>query len=378
MFFFSLVLRNLIRRKMRTLLTVLGISVGVTAVVTLVTISYGFENEWLKAFQARGTDVVVMKSGTADILTSSLDESMKMDLLTIDGVKEVAAVLVDLVAIEDSPGLMIFGWDPSEFLFQHIKIGTVKGVELGRLLTPDDNGKNNVILGRLASDNFKKRVGDDINIETDVFKVVGIYESNSIFENGSLIMPLKRLQEMMDRKGRITVFNIRIESGTNSSVVAREIERRFPGVTAMQAEDALKSNQGIKMAKGMAWATSLIALLVGAIGTLNTMGMSVFERTREIGVLRAVGWKKRRVMVMILIESITMSLIGGVIGCISGKFFLLALSRYALTSTFVSGDIPLSVFGEAFLVAVGLGIVGGAYPAYRGANLSPIEALRYE
>lgn len=378
MFFLSLVLRNLIRRKMRTLLTILGISVGVTAVVTLVTISYGFENEWMKAFQSRGTEVVVMKSGTADILTSSLDESIKSDLYKIDGVKEVASVLVDLVAVEDSPGLMIFGWDPDEYLFQHIKVGSVKGVALGRLLTREDENKNNVILGRLATDNFKKKVGDDINIETDVFKVVGIYESNSIFENGSLIMPLKRLQELMDRRNSVTVFNIRIMAGADASSVAEEIEKKIPGVSSMQAEEALKSNQGIKMAKGMAWATSLIALLVGAIGTLNTMGMSVFERTKEIGVLRAVGWKKKRVMTMILIESITMSLLGGFIGCVLGKFFLLALSRYALTSTFVSGDIPLSVFGEAFLVAIGLGIIGGAYPAYRGANLSPIEALRYE
>lgn len=378
MFFLSLVLRNLIRRKMRTLLTTIGISVGVTAVVTLVTISYGFENEWMKAFQSRGTEVVVMKSGTADILTSSLDESIKLDLLKIEGVKEVASVLVDLVAVEDSPGLMIFGWDPDEYLFQHIKVGTVKGVELGRLLTREDENKNNVILGRLASDNFNKKVGDDINIETDVFKVVGIYESNSIFENGSLIMPLKRLQELMDRRNRVTVFNIRIYDGADASYVAEEIQRKIQGVSSMQAEEALKSNQGIKMAKGMAWATSLIALLVGAIGTLNTMGMSVFERTKEIGVLRAVGWKKKRVMTMILIESITMSLLGGFIGCVLGKFFLLALSKYALTSTFVSGDIPLRVFGEAFLVAIGLGIIGGVYPAYRGANLSPIEALRYE
>ncbi len=378
MFFLSLVLRNLVRRKMRTLLTILGISVGITAVVALVTISQGFENEWLKAFQARGTDVVVMKSGTADILTSSLDESMKMDFLKIDGVKEVASVLVDLVAIEDSPGLMIFGWDPKEYLFQHIRVATHKGVALGRLLTLEDEDKNNVIIGRITSDNFKKKVGDDINIETDVFKVVGIYESNNIFENGSLIMPLKRLQELMDRKNRVTVFNIRIQEGADALSVAGEIEKRFHGVSSMQVEEALKSNQGIKMAKGMAWATSLIALLVGAIGTMNTMGMSVFERTREIGILRAVGWRKRRIMTMILIESIAMSLLGGVIGCFLGKFLLLALSRYALTSTFVSGDIPLMVFGEAFLVATGLGIIGGVYPAYIGANLSPIEALRYE
>lgn len=378
MLFISLVFRNLIRRKMRTFLTVLGISVGITAVVTLVTISYGFENEWLKAFQSRGTDVVVMKSGTADILTSSLDESLKYELKKIDGVQEVASVLVDLVAIEDSPGLMIFGWDPKEYLFQHIKVATHKGVALGRLLTPEDENQNNVIIGRIASDNFKKKVGDDVNIETDVFRVVGIYESNSVFENGSLIMPLKRLQELMGRENRVTVFNIRIHEGADASAVANEIERRFPGVSSMQAEEALRTNQGIKMAKGMAWATSLIALLVGAIGTMNTMGMSVFERTKEIGVLRAVGWKKKRVMVMILVESIVMSLLGGIIGCVFGKFLLVALSHYSLTSTFVSGEIPPRVFFEAFIVAIVLGLSGGLYPAFRGANLSPIEALRYE
>jgi len=376
MLFISLVIKNLIRRKMRTLLTIAGISVGIMAVVSLVTISNGFENEWIETIKARGADAIIMRKGTVYIMTSSVDEKIKQSLLMMENIESVAGVLVDLMAIEDSPGIVVYGWEPDEFLFQHIKIVNGKWGNQGRF--PKDNKMKELIIGTITSENFKKKTGDKINIETDVFNVVGIYESESIFENGSLIMPIKLMQELMGREGKVTFFNLRLKDKNKYPEVKKAIEGKFPELRITASDEAIKQHNGINIAKGMAWATSIIALIVGMVGTLNTMSMSVFERTREFGLLRAVGWRKRRITRMILMESVIMSVAGWFIGSVTGKILLLLLSHYSLTKTFVRGDIPLYIVGEAFVVAMILGILGGIYPAIRGSNLSPMEALRYE
>ena len=125
-------------------------------------------------------------------------------------------------------------------------------------------------------------------------------------------------------------------------------------------------------------AVSVLAILIGGIGVTNTMMMSIFERTREIGVLRAVGWKKRRVITMILGESITLCifsvLIGSLLGIIGARLLMLEPTIGAILEPMFT----LETFIRAFLVAFTVGLVGGFYPAYRASKLLPSEALRYE
>ena len=134
----------------------------------------------------------------------------------------------------------------------------------------------------------------------------------------------------------------------------------------------------LKLANAMAWLTSSIALLIGGIFMLNTMVMSVFERTREIGILRAIGWRPRRIMRMILMESILLSLTGGVIGTGVAIGMTPFISRLPAVGGLIRSDISLSVVLQGFVIALLVGLLGAAYPAYRGASLMPTEAIRHE
>jgi putative ABC transport system permease protein len=146
----------------------------------------------------------------------------------------------------------------------------------------------------------------------------------------------------------------------------------------MPIHDYVSSTIEIRAAHAMAWVTSTIALLIGTIGMLNTMMMSVFERTREIGVLRAIGWRKWRVIRMILAESLLLSLAGAVLGCVGGIALTQLLSTLPTASGIVEGRVPFSVLCQGFGIAIALGLVGGAFPAVRAARLLPTEALRHE
>jgi putative ABC transport system permease protein len=126
----------------------------------------------------------------------------------------------------------------------------------------------------------------------------------------------------------------------------------------------------------MAWIVSAIAVFIGSIGVLNTMVMSVIERTREIGTLRAIGWKRHRVMRMILWESVILSVGGAILGVILAVLLMRALSNLSWTSGLIAGSTSPGVIFQGVAIAILVGVLGAIYPAYRAAGLSPMEALR--
>ncbi len=140
------------------------------------------------------------------------------------------------------------------------------------------------------------------------------------------------------------------------------IERIAPGLHAMSTRDHVNSLTEIQLAKGMAWLTSAIALLIGTFGMMNTMVMSIHERTKEIGTLRAVGWRKGRVIRMILLEAFLLSVIGALAGTVGSLVLLRILTRVPVVNGLIDGRLDPLLILEGLLIAVAVGVVGGALP----------------
>jgi len=134
----------------------------------------------------------------------------------------------------------------------------------------------------------------------------------------------------------------------------------------------------MQMMEASTWGIAMMALFVGGLGMANTMVMSVHERTREIGVLRALGWRKRRVLGMIIRESVTLSLLGGATGTVVGVLLGYTLNLNPLMQGMFRLTYSVGLFAQALGTTLVLGIVGGVYPAWRASNLQPVEALQYE
>ena len=245
-----------------------------------------------------------------------------------------------------------------------------------------------MIIGKVLAANLGKKVGDSIKIYDTPVEVIGIFESTSVFENGSIATLLSDMQDFMDRPHRVTGLIIRTnipkDKTPEHEAQMLELRQQTEALSKKYGEEvaALPSNQfienvgQIKLAKAVAWITSAIALAIGAIGMLNTMVMSVYERVREIGTLRAIGWRKLRVMRMILWESLLLSVGGAIVGSIAAVLLTRFLSRMPMTSGLIGGEIAPVIFVEGFLLALLVGFAGALYPAYWGANLRPIEAMR--
>jgi putative ABC transport system permease protein len=370
----TLIAKNVLHRPVRTILTTVGLAIAIGAVIILVGISWNFERSFLAIYNSKGIDLVVVHAGSSNQLASSLDQKMGDRLRQIEGVADVAPSLVDTVAFEDKNlvSVLVNGWVAGSLLFNGLRVLD------GRLLQEGDD--KSVMLGRVLAMTLGKKAGEPIQIAGEPFQVVGVFESDSWFENGGLLMPLATLQKMMGREGQVTGFLIRAKASDTRSIeeLRRRIESTISGVAATSARDHVQSDTQLRLARAMAWATAAVALVLGSVGMLNTMLMSIFERTREIGILRAVGWRRRRVLTLIMGEALVIALLGTVLGTILAAIGLRALTLAPTARGFINPNLPPEVLGIALAMGVGLSLLGGIYPAARAASLEPTEALRYE
>jgi putative ABC transport system permease protein len=382
--FYQFILKNVLQRKTRSALTIIGVAVAVTAVVALVGIADGFERSFRELYERRGVDLVVVRAGAAERLSSSVPQRVGQQIRAIEGVHAVSPGLMDVAPFEEAnlTSVPLQGWTADSFLFNDLKILS------GRKLSAGD--ERGVMLGMVLAKNLGKKTGDPLEIRgsRSTFTVVGIFESFNVFENGSLVMLLPTLQKITDRPDQVTGFQVVLDNVPDKKALIERVRRDIDalrsskgelwGIEAIPTEDYVKSTSQIRMAQAMAWTTSVIALVIGAIGVLNTMIMSVFERTREIGILRAIGWRKSRVVRLILYESVLLSVIGAAAGIGAAVTLTHALTWWPLVSGLIKGDVAASVMIQGFVIALAVGLIGGAYPAYRGAHLLPTEALRHE
>jgi putative ABC transport system permease protein len=365
--------KNLWRRRLRTLLTLLGITMGIGAFVALVGFSRAFEHEWLRMYTSSGIDIAVVQS---NLLSSSLDESLAPKISAVPDVAQVAPMIFNLMDLTPEVNALVYGWRGNSFELDSLTILS------GRRF---HDGVPEVLLGDLLAGNLQKKPGDTVAILGTSFTVVGVFHGSTALEAGAVIMPLDQMQIIAGMEGKVTAFHVKLRPAPAGESydqyvkqASQSIETALPGAHAVPAAERAANNKIVDLAHSVAWGTSAIALLIGILGIANTMAMSVFERTREIGILRALGWKGRHVILLILTEATALGLIGGLLGIGVGWGALRLLSTLPQTAAVVSASVsPLHLL-ESLVIAVAAGLLAGAYPAWRGARLSPVEALRYE
>jgi putative ABC transport system permease protein len=373
--FSTLILLNLFRRPSRSALAVTGVAVGVAAVVALVGVAHDFEYSLRAIYESRGVDLMVLRAGSIQRFNSTLKESFGQQIRELPGVREVFPTLMDVVSLEgyDVFGVVIQGL-PREAGPMHLY-----GLEAGRRIEPTD--KRAILLGKVLASTLGTQVGDTLEVVLgEEFQVVGIYDSHNVFENGSIVMALDELQELMGRSDEVTYFTVDSERKDRASLeqLRTRVEGMRSGVAALPTREYIDTSVEIRMARASAWLTSTIALMLGAVGMINTMLTAVFERTREIALLRAVGWRKSRVLRMVLAESLLLCVAGAIVGTVMSLLLTWGLSRLPVAELMMTGSVSWEVILQAFIIALLVGLIGGLYPALRAASLTPTAGLRAE
>jgi putative ABC transport system permease protein len=349
------------------------VAVGIAAFVALVGFSKSFEHEWANLYASSGIDIAVVQK---TFINTTVDQSAGRVLRDLPEVARAEPMIVNFMDLTPEVNAMVYGYPEDSFEMEPLVMLQ------GRRFHGD---APEVMLGEILAENVGKKAGDRLEIQGASFQVVGVFRGGSAFETGGALMPLRQLQKLADLGEKVTAFHVRLRpcpaGGSAQDCIQsarRKIEAAMPGLKAVAASERAKNNQLVVLARSTAWGTSLIALFIGALGIANTMAMAVFERTKEIGIFRALGWKRRRIMQLILMESAILGLAGGVLGLAGGWGALRILAALPQTASIASGSVPFLHAGEALSIAVLIGLAAGFLPAYRGARLSPVEALRHD
>jgi len=346
---------------------------AIAAFVGLVGFSTAFESGWLRIYSSSGTDISVIQQ---TFLNTSLDESAGATLNALPFVAQATPVIYNMMAVTTDVNALVYGWKADTYQFQALQILS------GR---PFRDGRNEVMLGSALADNLKKKVGDTLEIQSSPFTVCAIYHGGSALQEDAVIMPLDQLQELSSLQGKVSTFDVRLRPAPAGESQAdylkhaqTQIEAALPGLCAIPATERAHNNQFVQLAHASAWGTSSIALLIGILGIANTVAMSVYERTREIGILRALGWSRRQVMLLIQLEAAALGLGGGFCGIALGWCALHLLAALPQTASIVSASLTAPFLAEALAISMLAGLIAGALPAWRASQLSPMEALRFD
>jgi putative ABC transport system permease protein len=356
------------RRAVRTGLTAAGVAIGVALIVALLSIAAGVRRTASDLIHVGRADFGVFQSGASDLTRSLLPESLDAKLRATPGIASVAAIFLRVSRVQNRDAFLVFGLRPDEFAYRRFV------VVAGRRATDGE-----AMLGDQAAKSLRLGPGDVLHVENRAYRIAGLYHSGNHFEDIGATLPLAAVQKLAQRPGEVTTYGITIQLGRRPGDVAKQVEHRFPGVTAVtEPGQVVKVDTSSRLIVNAGWIFSLLALIVGGIGVTNTMAMSVFERVHEIGIMRAVGWPGKRIAALIVSEAIGIGLLALAAGLAAGYGAAELFVRHGNLSQLATPDFTPSVFAWGLAFALGVAVIGALYPAWRAVRLTPIEALRRE
>ena len=402
---FRIALKALNRNKLRTGLTMLGMIIGVSAVITMVALGTGARSSIEEQIQAAGTNMITVQAGSlgfrgvqlgmgaATTLTTDDAEAIREQVPGVQYVAVGASSREQVIAGGDNWSTQVQGTDVE---YPFIRFWSV---EFGEFLTATHvtSTAKVAVLGSIVRNELfgdgVDPVGETVRIRNQVFRVIGVMAAKGPGAFGedqddTIFVPYTTLQKKLLGRGATNIQSITIsaESATAVSAVAEEIAvvlRSEHGLIPGEDDDfsvrtmediASVRTQTTETMTGLLAAIAGVSLLVGGIGIMNIMLVSVTERTREIGLRLAVGARGKDVLLQFLVEAIMLSLVGGLAGVAVGFGLSASLTRFLAWPT----SVPPNAVAMAMGFAAATGIFFGFYPARKAAHLDPIDALRFE
>jgi putative ABC transport system permease protein len=396
---------GVISHKLRSFLTMLGIVIGVGAVITLMSVGRGAEQQILSNIQSLGSNLISIspssgfsfggiRGGATQTLTIEDAAAIEESIANISAVSPSYSSGMQLVAGSQNTNASVTGTTPQYLAVNNIELAS------GSFFTADDYGNGNkvIVLGSNVAETLfpgTNPIGQQMRMGTIIVRVIGVLESKGVSfgsPDDGVIIPLTAMQQTMAQPrtaqgGRIVSsisLTVTDENETQSVIdsITSLLRTRHKLLSWAENDFNIMSTKEIAASLSEAIGTmtlllgaiAAISLLVGGIGVMNIMLVSVLERTREIGIRKALGAKESDIWSQFLIEAAFLSFAGGIIGTIIGWLAAFIINKTGLITTLVTADIVVL----AVSVSVGIGLFFGFYPAWNASRLNPIQALRSE
>lgn len=388
--YFQLSIRSLTHQKFRTFLTLLGVIIGITAVVSMVSIAGGMQESMRKMVEEFGADKIIVTSQQQfGIGGKGLTDSDANAIEKIIGVKLAMPMYATTAGSEfngEEKALSVWGMDPEK---AEETFSDAQGVDIlrGRWIQKGDRSK--IVIGYALHDDYyarKVNIGNSIDIQGVPFRVVGIFKETGDKSHDTVAYAdIDQVRKVLGREDQVTTIIVRVKEGYDVTRTRDRIElllekrHEDSEFTIMTSQQMLENIESVlKIVQVVFGGIAGVSLLVGGIGIANTMLMNVLEQTREIGIMKATGAESGNIVKIFLVESGIIGIVGGSLGVIFG-YIISKVMNLAAELALGSGNLTthvstnMVIFSLTFSFVVG--VLSGIYPAYRAAKLDPVEAL---
>jgi len=386
MAFLRLALANLKRHRTRSLLALFGIATSVAVLFSILSFNKGFEKGLAKELERTGIHFMVVPSGCphevaslvlhGSIIPKFLDISVMDKIQKLDGIEFVSPILV---AQLPNP--------------QKGRVDLAYGIEMSRIrqLKPHwqidgsiPTGGNEIILGSEIAGHLGLKVGDTVNYPNirAIFRIAGILKKTGSQDDAFMYIPVKTAQTIFKKPSGATAIGVKVKDPAALGEITDGLSEKVPGIQIVTMNQVMSSISGLAAsAKVLSLSVAIIAIIVSAVGVMNAMLMAVFERTQEIGMMRAIGAARTDIFRIILKEGIMLTLGGGLFGIVAAAagsdligVFVRKVMPYAPSSGMARFDAGIAAASLLFVALVG--VFSGLYPAWKASKINPIEAIK--
>ena len=372
MSFLWLVAHDVWSKKVRSLLTSLAVAIGVLTVVTLGIVTDSLRTTAASVLEVGTADFTVVQRGLDDILQSALTQQQLTRVQEAPGVAKAIGVLLDTHTLDEEHPLVVgIGIRPEDL--------KPFGVTMSAGQVFDATADDQVLVGSRLADDLGIQVGDTMDVADSTKTVVGIFTTGNVFGDAALMFPLVPYQAFERQPDGLSMFFVQTDPGASITTVEKAVEATSPLLVGIRnVVEFGRENQSFRLISAGDRAATIVAIGIGAIIVMNSMLLSLLERYREFGVLRAIGWSRRRLVSLVAGEAAIIGLVGAMLGVGLAVAAAELLAQLPQLKGILSPTYEAWVFGRGLLTATALTLLGALYPAIRAGRLTPLEALRRE
>lgn len=372
MTFIGLVARNIRSRPLRAALTAAAVAIGVMAIVALGVLTTSLTRTATQILEVGNADFTISQRHTDDIINSSISQD---DIAAIDAMPGVDRAVGALLSTDeydaDHPLVIEVGLAPADL--------APFGVDVLEGTTYADDATDQVMLGYSLARSIGKTVGDHVTVDGSTYTVVGLYSTNVSFGNSTMMFPLTTLQALNRVPGQVSLGFVQVEPNASVSKVRAAIDDAYVQLTTIEtATDYGRADRNLTLIRAANTGGSILAGVIAVCGVLTTSLLSFFERIREYGIYRSIGWSRPRVISLVMGEALIVSVVGAAVGVALGVLAINVLQRLEQLRGILEPQYDAIVFGRSLLFGVVVAFIGALYPALRAALVAPITAVRRE
>lgn len=362
-------LSNLARRPGRTFLTALGTALGIATIVALLAVVGGVRHSAGDLANLGPAELGLFQSDAADPTTSILSTDLIPKIASTPGIAAATPLILLVGGLPKAPGAIVFGAARGGFLTRGLVFSSGRPYHSG----------DEIVVGDTLAKQLHLSPGASLTVDHRRLRVAGTYHSGIAYQDAGAFVPLATAQTISGRQGEATSIVVKLSPATRPATARRTIAERFPGILIISdAQQATRAGVSGQLISQFGLVIVVLALVIGGIGVANTMLMAVIERRSEFALLSAVGFSGPQIAGRVLVESTVTTIIGAVIGLVLGVLGARLLVDVLGAQTFVSPQVTAWDLGRGLLVGVLLGVLGGLYPAWRAAHVSPARVLAQE